>query len=409
MIFVGIDWSDQHLDFHIQNADGKCLGEGRVTVGPAGLADLIAAVEAHAEPDQVSIAIESPHGPWMQTLLDRGYHVYPVNPKSVESFREALSANGDKSDAIDRRVLAIYLATFRRKLRRLSPDDPKIISLRIVCQDRLRLVEDRTSKINELRAVLKVYYPAVLKLFGVLNSRIALEFLRAFPTQNQMQAMTEKRFRKWIAKHRYTHTERLDEMVKALRADALIIADHLQSAKAPRIQYLGRILMDLNAEIAQCEVAITTMTKQLPEITWARSLPGAGVTLAPAIIACFGRDTDRFETPADAQAFIGTAPVTKASGRSRQVFFRRGCWKFARRTMQLFADQSRRHCAWADRFYQKQRVSGHQHHQALRALAHKWVKIILAMQRNGSRYIEAIHVENQQRYLLNAPNALAPN
>jgi len=68
--------------------------------------------------------------------------------------------------------------------------------------------------------------------------------------------------------------------------------------------------------------------------------------------------------------------------------------------VQLFANESRKQCAWAQRFYQKQRDTGHKHHQALRALAHKWLKIILAMQRAGTRYIEAVFVESQQRYLL---------
>ena len=125
--------------------------------------------------------------------------------------------------------------------------------------------------------------------------------------------------------------------------------------------------------------------------------------MAPAILACVGRDPERFETPAGAQAFMGTAPVTKSSGHRRSVKFRHGCWKFGRRTLQLFADRSRHGCAWAQRLYQKQRDSGHTHHQALRALAHKWVKIILAMKRTACPYIEAAHVDNQQRYLFNKP------
>ena len=36
----------------------------------------------------------------------------------------------------------------------------------------------------------------------------------------------------------------------------------------------------------------------------------------------------------------------------------------------------------------------------MRALAHKWVKIILAMQRTGCPYVEAVFVDTQQSYLL---------
>jgi hypothetical protein len=104
---------------------------------------------------------------------------------------------------------------------------------------------------------------------------------------------------------------------------------------------------------------------------------------------------------------MGTAPVTRASGKSHSVLFRGGCWKFARRTLQLFADQSRHCCPWAHALYQKQRDSGHSHHEALRAVAHRWVKILLAMQRTGSRYDEAVYISAQREHSLKCPSLKA--
>lgn len=399
MLFAGIDWGDKALDYHLRTDAGKVLAQGRVKPDPGGLAELFVALETRAAGEKIGIAIETSHGAWMQALLDRGYEIYPVNPKAVERFREAMSANGDKSDKIDRRVLAIFLATFHRELRPMTPDDPEIIALRIACKDRVRLVDERTAKLNELGAILKVHYPSVLALFADLSTLIALKFLKRYPTQNRMSKLTERRLRTWLSRHHYTCPTRVDDMVARLKQPALRIADHLQQAKAPLIQYLAKTLITLKAEIAAREKAITAQFAQLPEADWVQSLPGAGPVLAPAILACIGRDQRRFETPADAQAFMGTAPVTKASGAACSVRFRRGCWKFARRTLQLFAKESRLQSAWAQRFYLKQLDSGHKHHQALRALAHKWLKIILAMQRTGSPYIEAVFVESQQRYL----------
>ena len=59
---------------------------------------------------------------------------------------------------------------------------------------------------------------------------------------------------------------------------------------------------------------------------------------------------------------------------------------------------SRRQSAWARRFYDKQIASGHKHHAAVRALAHKWVKIIERIKRTNSRYVEAVYVASQERY-----------
>jgi len=402
MLFVGIDWSDRSLDFHARNAAGPVLAEGHVQPNLAGMGELFTALERHAPPNAIAVAIETAHGAWVQALLDRGYVVYPVNPKCAERFREALSAAGNKSDRIDGKVLALLLAALHHDLKPLRPDAPEIVTLRIACQDRLRLVEERTAKLNELLALLKLYYPAFCGLFGDLDSAIALEFVRAFPTQKALQALTPKQLRSWLKRHAYPRMSRADELEARLLEPTLPVAEHLQTAKAALIRYLAISLLALKAEIAAREADITRHFAGLPEADWIRSLPGAGANLAPALLACVGRDPQRFADAAEARALMGTAPVTKASGRTRAVSFRRGCWKFARRTLQLFADHSRRACAWAQALYQKQRAAGRGHHAALRAVAHRWLKIILAMRRTGTPYDEALFTHSQRRHLSGA-------
>jgi len=189
-------------------------------------------------------------------------------------------------------------------------------------------------------------------------------------------------------------------MVGLVRKPVLPVPSHLQTTKAPLIQFLTRSLQMLRSEIDVRDRQIRQAYEALPEAEIISSLPGAGPTLAPSLLACMGRDRQRYPTVAHAQGFMGTSPVTATSGKSRKVFFRRGCWKFARRTLQLYADQSRHQCAWAQEFYHEQRDSGHGHHAALRALAHKWVKIILAMLRSGTPYNDAVFINSRQRRLL---------
>jgi transposase len=398
MLFVGIDWSDQCLEFHARSRAGLVLAQGGVEPNLNGLGELFAALEKHAPPDQVAVAIETAQGAWVQALLDRGYVVYPVNPKSAERFREALSAAGNKSDRIDGKALALTLAALHQNLKPLRPDAPEIVALRIACEDRVRLVEERTAKLNELLAVLKIYYPAFLGLFGGLDSLIALEFLQEFPTQQACQRLTPKRLRSWLKRHSYTRMSRAEELEQQLTRPCLPVAEHLQTAKAALIRYLAASLVALKAEITQREQQIGDHFGGLPEADWIRSLPGTGPNLAPALLACLGRDPSRFADVGEARALMGTAPVTRASGKSRVVLFRRGCWKFARRTLQLFADHSRHACAWAQALYDQKRAAGCGHHAALRAVAHKWLKIILAMRRTGTPYDEAIFINSRKRH-----------
>jgi transposase len=403
MLFAGIDWSERFLDFHLRTADGKVLAEGQVRPDVEGMARLFVELESHAPASEIGVAVETAHGAWVQALLDRGYQVYPLNPKTVERFREALSASGAKTDKIDRKVLAMFLVTFHLENKPLRPDVPEMVQLRLLCQDRLRLVEERSAKVNELAAVLKCYYPAFSGFFGGLDSDIALDFLKQYPTQRQMQRLTEPRLRNWLRRHRYCFVSRIDGMVSQLKQPVLPVAEHLQEAKKTLICYLAGSLKMLNREIAQRDQQINQHLDRLPESDWVRSLPGAGKVLAPSLLACLGRDPQRFASVGEARALMGTAPVTKASGKFRAVVFRRGCWKFARRTLQLFAEQSRHQCSWAQTFYEKQRSCGHKHHAALRALAHRWLKILLAMKRSGELYDEEIFLHSQRRYLLHNP------
>ena len=403
MLFLGIDWSDGFLDYHLRDGEAAVLPAGQVRNNLEGLTELFDRLEGHAAPERIGIAIETAHGAWVQALLDRGYRVYPVNPKSVDNFRKALTVAGSKSDKIDARTLAMFLQSCHAHLRPLRPDDPEIVTLRVLCEDRLRLVEEQTDKLNELGAILKGHYPAFPGLFGNLDSQIAWDFLEKYPTQQQMQKLTPKRLENWLKRQGYPWMRRLDEMVVHLQTPCLAVPIHLQMAKAPRIGYLVQSLRMLHGEIARCDEELNNHLDGLPEADWVRSLPGAGVVLAPALLACLGRDPNRFASVTQARALMGTAPVTKASGRTKQVLFRRGCWKFARRTLQLFANESRRQCPWAQAFYQKQRASGHKHPAAVRALAHKWVKILLAMKRTGTLYNEHVFVNSQKRYLLNSP------
>jgi len=407
MLYAGIDWSDQALDFELLGTDGTVLVEGCVSPDVSGMTDLFMQLEQHGQPSQIGIAIEAVRGPWVEALLARGYIVYAINPKTADYFRRAQSAAGDKSDSIDRHVLAMFLMGQHRRLHPLKPVDPDLAALRIACEDRLRLVEERTAKLNELKAALKTYYPAALGLFGDLDSRISLTFLMEFPTQREMQSLAPKSFRNWLRRNKYNRNDRLEAMMAQLVAPVLEVANHLQDAKAGHIAYLAKSVRDLNDAVRQVDAAITRRFQAMPESGWVSSLPGAGPTIAPSLLVCVGRDPQRFACTRQAQALMGTAPVTKASGRVRTVHMRQACWKFARRTLQCFADHSREKCAWAASVYEQKRQSGYGHHGALRVVANKWLKIILAMQRAGRRYEEHRFTHSRERFLLNAAGSVA--
>ena len=76
------------------------------------------AAKTGAAPTSIAVAVEVPHGPVVEALLERGFQVYAVNPKQLDRFRDRFSLAGAKDDRRDALVLADTLRTDRQVLRR---------------------------------------------------------------------------------------------------------------------------------------------------------------------------------------------------------------------------------------------------------------------------------------------------
>lgn len=134
---------------------------------------------------------------------------------------------------------------------------------------------------------------------------------------------------------------------------------------------------------------IERLLREHPDGQLYRSLPGAGATLAARLLAEIGDDRNRYATANSLQCEAGTAPVTQTSGKTLSVVkFRRACKKQLRHALHLFAGCSLPRCAWAQALYAEQRKRGKRHAEALRVVAHKWLKIIFAMRISNTLYDE---------------------
>jgi len=80
--FAGVDWGSQKHQACLLDAAGAVAGEREFPHGGSGLAllcDWLVALAGDAS--AVAVAIEVPHGPVVDTLLDRGFAVHAINPK----------------------------------------------------------------------------------------------------------------------------------------------------------------------------------------------------------------------------------------------------------------------------------------------------------------------------------------
>lgn len=163
--FAGVDWASQTHQVCLIDAGGKIIGERAFVHGGAGLSELCAWLLAMtgAEPTTTAVAIEVPHGPIVEALLERGFHVYAVNPKQLDRFRDRFTVAGAKDDRRDAHVLADSLRTDRHCFRCLAAEDAVVIELREWSRMTEDLQQERNRLANRVREQLWRYYPQALE------------------------------------------------------------------------------------------------------------------------------------------------------------------------------------------------------------------------------------------------------
>ena len=136
----------------------------------------------------------------------------------------------------------------------------------------------------------------------------------------------------------------------------------------------------------------------MPAAKLTKKLPGGrSGTVIPTVWAQLGDVKGRWESFRHLQAHAGTVPVTKRSGKSQVVHFRYACNKEMRHAVYLLAFISLRQSEWAAAYYRRQRERGHSHHQALRVLGAKWLKILFVVWRGQVLYDENYRLANIAR------------
>lgn len=403
MWYAGIDWADDHHDVVVLDDTGRQIATRRVAHTAAGLADLVAALEQICGADakaQLACIVETNRGLLITALLEAGFPVYPVNPKTVDRRRNAA---GVKTDQIDAYLLAKTGRSDLADLRRLTPDSPLVQELKALTRDQDGLIQSQTRLLNQVTACLKAYYPVALQLFSKLHQPTTIAFLRAYPTPQAARAASVDALMQTLKAAGHTRAE----------AVAATIAQTLQqphlTADAVTARTKARLMLALLAQLEPVMHQIAAYDQEIERLFLTHadsaifaSLPRAGKRLAPRLLAEIGDDRTRYADAAALQALAGTAPVLFQSGAYAKAHRRYACLKPLRNAMQHFAWQSTLQEPWALAYYQRKRQEGKSHTVAIRTLANVWLRIIYAMWRDRTRYASTTFETAQQQKLRKA-------
>ena len=165
--WVGVDWGSEHHQVCVIDAQRKVLWERSVPHTGQGLHELVEALLEGCESARVVVAIETPRGAVVETLVERGIRVFSINPKQLDRFRDRHTAAGAKDDRRDAFVLADSLRTDAGAFRPVTIGDPLLIELRELTRLHEDLVRERGALGNRLGDQLRRYFPQILSLGSV--------------------------------------------------------------------------------------------------------------------------------------------------------------------------------------------------------------------------------------------------
>lgn len=393
MIFVGIDWSEQHHDIEIQHDDGAVLATARVTEGLEGIGRLHALVADHAAgPAEVVVGIELDRGLLVGSLVAAGYQVFAINPKSVDRYRDRHRLSGAKSDAGDAKVLANLVRTDRHNHRPVAGDSDLAEAIKVAARAHQSLIWTRQRQVNALRSALREYYPGALAVFGTdLAHRDAIAVLTKAPTPQLGRRLSTAQIASALrrgGRQRNVDT-RATAIRDALRAPQLAAPPIVADAYGDTTAALVAVIAALNEQIEQLQAALAERFEQHPDAAIYRSLPGLGDVLGARVLGEFGDDPDRYTDAKARRNYAGTSPITKASGKSRVVLARFHRNRRLADALTWWAFCSLTTSPGARAFYDRHRAAGDTHHQALRALSNRWVGILHGCLRHHTPYSEA--------------------
>jgi len=403
--FVGIDWASQEHVVSLCDGEGKKIGERKFPHSGSGLAEMIAWLlkASGGEPDQIHVAIETPHGPIVEVLLERGFNVYSINPKQLDRFRDRFTVAGAKDDSRDADVLADSLRTDTRAFRKLSIAEPVIVELREWSRIDEELKVEHVRLTNRLKHQLWRYYPQMLELADDVGANWFLDLFEAVPTPEKAANVRGKTIARILKKHRIRRFD-ATHVLGELRKPALIVAPGTIEAATASIRGLIERIRLINGQLADAQRQLERLCKKLSEpvadgngetapgqkneqrdAAILDSLPGVAWTVLATLLAEASDTLQRRDYHA-LRALCGSAPVTRRSGKSSVVVRRHACNQRLRNATYHWALNAIKHDATSRAKYDALRAKGHGHARALRSVIDRLLNVACAMLNSGTLF-----------------------
>ena len=398
MIIIGIDWARSKHDLVLMDQHGQVTQRMQATHDAQGMQQIADAIAEHEyDTKQVRVAIEMHDGALLAWLLQQGYSVFGINPKSAQRARDRYRPAGGKDDASDAFILADMLRTDRGSLRAIDPQSDATIELRSLVELRASRVHERTALFHRLRARLDEWCPDLSRLCDDFTRIWQRRLLERLPLQHDLHAAHGRTIHAFIQQH-HLGSDTAARIKAARQATPMPIPEAIKTSLRLDIEQLLAQIELLTQAINELDKRIEQKLDEHPDAQVFQSLPVKGTNTIATLLAGFGEEREKACSHRQLAAAWGVAPLTIQSGKHRSVRRRHAADQTLNQALLHFAFNTAFTAGcWASDFYQRKRAEGKAHYTALRCLAQRWLKILHRMWKDRVHYDERHHRHNQQQ------------
>jgi transposase len=331
LIYCGIDWAERTHDIALVDDTGELVAKRHITDDATGYQLLLELLAEHGDTaeDPIPVAIETSRGLLVAVLRASKRQVFAINPMAAARYRDRHSVSRKKSDPGDALVLANILRTDMHAHRPLPEDSDLGRAIAVLARAQQDALWNRQTMANQLRSLLREYYPAALDAVATWTNGLcrpeARELLRTAPTPARAARLTRSQLQAALSRagRKRSIVAEADRLRDVFRADWAHQPPLVEDA-------LGKQMLALLVQLeAACTAAddlakaVEEVFPQHPDAEVLLSFPGLGMQLGARILAEIGDDHTRFTDARGLKAYAGASPITRASGKKSSITRRR--------------------------------------------------------------------------------------
>jgi len=259
-LIIGLDRSDKKADLYFIDTRTAQRHKQSLDTSPEALHQWLAQLRQQHPQGKLAICLEQPATSLILFLENYSWiTLYPINPITLQKFREAFVTSRAKDDGKDAQYLAELLLTHHQKLKPWQPDDSQTRQLQQWVVHRRAVIDERTGLTNRLKALLKQYFPQALELCGEdLWRPLATAFLLKWPTLQCLQKTKKEKLKEFYYLQG-SRSQKLIEQRLELLAKAIALTDEIAVLQSHtlRIQLICRQLILLHKTIEEFDRSIS--------------------------------------------------------------------------------------------------------------------------------------------------------